>query len=101
MSQQEPKLQPAKFEVEYQWDKLSGKLQVTINGESPNRFQKSTVEQIMKKDAFLKNYTVKEVQFGLIDQKKAAGVQPVPKTYDAQANVIDKISEQKQNHRMK
>ncbi|HDM7598127.1 TPA: hypothetical protein PZ808_003066 [Staphylococcus aureus] len=101
MSQQEPKLQPTKFEVEYQWDKLSGKLQVTINGESPNRFEKSTVEQIMKKDAFLKNYTVKEVKFGLIDQKKAEGVQPVPKTYDAQANVIDKISEQKQSHRMK
>ncbi|ENM6413359.1 relaxase [Vibrio parahaemolyticus] len=101
LSQQEPKLQPTKFEVEYQWDKLSGKLQVTINGESPNRFEKSTVEQIMKKDAFLKNYTVKEVQFGLIDQKKAEGVQPVPKTYDAQANVIDKISEQKQSHRMK
>ncbi|EDL68383.1 LPD7 domain-containing protein [Vibrio campbellii] len=94
-------LKPARFEVEYQWDKLSGKLQVTINGKSPNRFEQSTVEQIVKKDTFLKHYTVKEVQFGLIDQKKAEGVQPVPKTYDAQANVIDKISEQKQSHRMK
>ncbi|MEF1301396.1 relaxase, partial [Vibrio owensii] len=94
-------LKPAKFEVEYQWDKLSGKLQVTINGKSPTRFEQSTVEQIVKKDTFLKHYTVKEVQFGVIDQKKAAGVQPVPKTYDAQAKVIDKISEQKQSHRMK
>ncbi|MHA7232044.1 hypothetical protein ACVT98_26240 (plasmid) [Vibrio campbellii] len=46
---------------------------MTINGKSPNRFEQSTVEQIMKKDTFLKNYTVKEVQFGLVDQKKAAG----------------------------
>ncbi|CAH1607781.1 hypothetical protein THF5G08_470001 [Vibrio jasicida] len=94
-------LKPTKFEVDYQWDKLSRKLQVTINGESPNRFEQSTVEQIMKKDAFLKNYTLKEVQFGLVDQKKAAGVQPVPKTYDAQANVIDRANDQQQNNRMK
>ncbi|WP_318010086.1 LPD7 domain-containing protein, partial [Vibrio campbellii] len=94
-------LKPAKFEVEYQWDKLSGKLQVTINGKSPNRFEQSTVEQIVKKDTFLKHYTVKEVQFGLIDQKKAAGVQPVPKTYDAQANVIDRANDQQQTRKMK
>lgn len=87
-------LKPAKFEVEYQWDKLSGKLQVTINGKSPNRFEQSTVEQIVKKDTFLKHYTVQEVQFGLIDQKKAEGVQPVPKTYDAQVNIIERRSEQ-------
>lgn len=91
-------LKPAKFEVEYQWDKLSGKLQVTINGKSPNRFEQSTVEQIVKKDTFLKHYTVKEVQLGLVDQKKAEGVQPVPKTYDAQANVID--SNEQQSRRM-
>ncbi|YCO01806.1 hypothetical protein ACB087_02580 [Vibrio sp. VNB-15] len=48
---------------------------MTINGESPNRFEQSTVELIVKKDAFLKHYTVKEVQFGLVDQKKAEGVQ--------------------------
>ncbi|MDA0134713.1 relaxase [Vibrio harveyi] len=94
-------LKPAKFEVEYQWDKLSSKLQVTINGKSPNRFEQSTVEQIVKKDTFLKHYTVKEVQFGLIDQKKAEGVQPVPKTYDTQANVIDRASDQQQRSRMK
>ncbi|WP_038869288.1 LPD7 domain-containing protein [Vibrio jasicida] len=94
-------LKPAKFEVEYQWDKLSGKLQVTINGKSPNRFEQSTVEQIVKKDTFLKHYTVKEVQFGLIDQKKAEGVQPVPKTYDAQTNVIDRAYNRQQNRRMK
>ncbi|WP_045418097.1 LPD7 domain-containing protein [Vibrio owensii] len=97
----EEMLKPAKFEVEYQWDKLSGKLQVTINGKSPNRFEQSTVEQIVKRDAFLKHYTVKEVQFGLIDQKKAEGVQPVPKTYDAQANVIDRANEQQRSRRMK
>lgn len=85
-------LKPAKFEVEYQWDKLSGKLQVTINGKSPNRFEQSTVEQIVKKDTFLKHYTVQEVQFGLIDQKKAEGVQPVPKTYDAQANLCAEVA---------
>ncbi|MFV8440403.1 LPD7 domain-containing protein, partial [Vibrio owensii] len=34
-------LKPAKFEVEYQWDKLSGKLQVTINGKSTNSFEQS------------------------------------------------------------
>ncbi|MCR9772127.1 LPD7 domain-containing protein [Vibrio harveyi] len=94
-------LKPAKFEVEYQWDKLSGKLQVTINGKSPNRFEQSTVEQIVKKDTFLKHYTVKEVQFGLIDQKKAARVQPVPKTYDAQAKIIDRANEQQRSRRMK
>lgn len=97
----EEELKPAKFEVEYQWDKLSGKLQVTINGKSPNRFEQSTVEQIVKKDTFLKHYTVKEVQFGLIDQKKAAGVQPVPKTYDAHTNVIDRANEQQRSRRMK
>ncbi|MHA2734647.1 LPD7 domain-containing protein [Vibrio campbellii] len=94
-------LKPAKFEVEYQWDKLSGKLQVTINGESPNRFEQSTVEQIVKKDTFLKHYTVKEVQFGLIDQKKADGVQPVPKTYDAQTKTIEKANDQQRSRRMK
>ncbi|WP_274887386.1 LPD7 domain-containing protein [Vibrio harveyi] len=94
-------LKPAKFEIEYQWDKLSGKLQVTINGKSPNRFEQSTVEQIVKKDTFLKHYTVKEVQFGLIDQKKAARVQPVPKTYDAQAKIIDRTNEQQRSRRMK
>ncbi|WP_104046738.1 LPD7 domain-containing protein [Vibrio jasicida] len=94
-------LKPAKFEVEYQWDKLSGKLQVTINGKSPNRFEQSTVEQIVKKDTFLKHYTVKEVQFGLIDQKKADGVQPVPKTYDAQAKTIEKANDQQRSRRMK
>ncbi|HCE2475704.1 TPA: relaxase [Vibrio parahaemolyticus] len=98
LSQQEPKLQPTKFEFEYQWDKLSGKLQVTINGKSPNRFEQSTVEQIMKKDAFLKNYTLKEVQFGLVDQKNAAGAQPVPKMYDAHANVIDRTNEQQSRY---
>ncbi|MCI9687715.1 LPD7 domain-containing protein [Vibrio parahaemolyticus] len=94
-------LKPAKFEVEYQWDKLSGKLQVTINGKSPNRFEQSTVEKIVKKDTFLKHYTVKEVQFGLIDQKKAAGVQPVPKTYDAQAKDIDRANEQQRGRLIK
>ncbi|WP_225247065.1 hypothetical protein [Vibrio campbellii] len=49
----------------------------------------------------MKHYTVKEVQFGLIDQKKAAGVQPVPKTYDAQANVIDRANDQQQTRKMK
>ena len=90
MQQKDEVLKPAKYEVNYQWDKLSGKLQVTFNGEPPSRFEQSAVEGIMKKDAFLKHYTIKEVQFGLIDQKKAEGVQPVPKTYDAQANVIER-----------
>ncbi len=94
-------LKSAKFEVDYKWDKLSGKLQVTINGKAPNRFEQSTVEQIVKKDAFLKHYTIKEVQSGLIDQKKAKGVQPVPKYYDAQVNVIDKSRAQKQSCRIK
>lgn len=94
-------LKPAKFELDYKWDDLSGKLQVTINGKAPNRFEQSTVEQIVKKDAFLKHYTIKEVQSGLIDQKKAKGVQPVPKYYDAQANVLDNVSEQQQRRRMK
>ncbi|MET2851044.1 LPD7 domain-containing protein [Vibrio owensii] len=78
-------LKPAKFEIEYQWDKLSGKLQVTINGKSPNRFEKSTVEQIIRKDPFLKHYSVDEVLFGLVEQKKAGGVQPLPKSYDEKA----------------
>ncbi|WP_039985428.1 hypothetical protein [Vibrio owensii] len=68
---------------------------------SPNRFEQSTVEQIVKKDTFLKHYTVKEVQFGLVDQKKPEGVPPVPKTYDAQAKVIDEVSDQKQNRLLK
>ncbi|MFV8407182.1 hypothetical protein ACNO6G_18940 [Vibrio harveyi] len=74
---------------------------MTINGKSPNQFEQSMVEQIVKKDSFLKHYTVKEVKFGLIDQKKAEGVQPVPKTYDTQANVIDRASDQQQRSRMK
>ncbi|GAK21660.1 hypothetical protein JCM19052_2213 [Vibrio sp. JCM 19052] len=82
-------LKPAKFEVEYQWDKLSGKLQVTINGKSPNRFEQSTVERIVKADTFLKHYTVKEVQFGLLERDKSKGVQPIPKTYDIQMKAID------------
>ncbi len=94
-------LKPAKFELDYKWDDISEKLQVTINGKSPNRFEQSTVEKIVKKDAFLKHYTIKEVQSGLIDQKKAQGVQPVPKNYDAQVNVIDKSRAQKQSCRIK
>ncbi|MCR9817345.1 hypothetical protein [Vibrio parahaemolyticus] len=81
-------------------DKLSGKLQVTINGKSPNRFEQSTVEQIVKKDTFLKHYTVKEVQFGLIDQKKAEGVLPLPKNYDAQANEVEQLIK-RQNRSLK
>ena len=48
----------------------------------------------MKKDTFLKHYTVKEVQFGLIDQKKAIGAQPVPKTYNENAEILDDIGRQ-------
>ncbi len=61
----------------------------------------SMVERIVKKDAFLKHYTIKEVQSGLIDQKKAEGVQPVPKNNDAQANVLDKVSARRQRRHMK
>ncbi|MFW8631649.1 LPD7 domain-containing protein [Vibrio natriegens] len=98
--QKDEVLKPVKYDVNYKWDKLSGKLQVTFNGEPPSRFEQSAVEGIMKKDAFLKHYTIKEVQFGLIDQKKAEGVQPVPKTYDVQANVIERKNE-RQSQRMK
>jgi hypothetical protein len=87
-------LKPTTFKVDYSWDKLSGKTQVTINGESPARFDASVIERIAQKDAFLKHFAVKEIQFGLLDRQQSKEAQPVPKTYDAQARVVEENTQQ-------
>ncbi|EOV0110319.1 LPD7 domain-containing protein [Vibrio parahaemolyticus] len=94
-------LKPATFNVDYAWDKLSRKTSVTINGESPSKFEKTTVEQIIRKDPFLKHYSVDEVQFGLLDRSKAKTTQPVPKTYDVNANVVEEVSTKQQGMKLK
>ncbi|EMC9392298.1 helix-turn-helix domain-containing protein [Vibrio parahaemolyticus] len=94
-------LKPATFNVDYGWDKLSGKTSVTINGESPNKFEKTTVENIIRNDPFLKHYSVDEVQFGLLDRSKAKTTQPVPKTYDVNANVVEDVSTKQQGMKLK
>ncbi|EJE8675703.1 helix-turn-helix domain-containing protein [Vibrio parahaemolyticus] len=94
-------LKPATFNVDYGWDKLSGKTSVTINGESPSKFEKTTVEQIIRKDPFLKHYSVDEVQFGLLDRSKAKTTQPVPKTYDVNANVMEEANTKQQGMKLK
>ncbi|HGS5703818.1 TPA: hypothetical protein ACMDOW_004620, partial [Vibrio parahaemolyticus] len=81
-------LKPTTFKVDYAWDKLSGKTQVTINGESPARFEASVIERIAQKDAFLKYFAVKEIQFGLLDRQQSKEAQPVPKTYDAHGELV-------------
>ena len=94
-------LKPTTFAVDYGWDKLSGKTSVTINGESPNKFEKATVERIIRNDAFLKHYSVDDVQFGLLDRKKAKDVQPVPKTYDVNAKVMEEVSTEASGMKLK
>ncbi|WP_434529592.1 LPD7 domain-containing protein [Vibrio sp. K4] len=94
-------LKPATFAVDYGWDKLSGKTSVTINGESPNKFEKTTVERIIRNDPFLKHYSVDEVQFGLLDRSKAKTTQPVPKTYDVNANVVEEVNTKQQGMKLK
>lgn len=94
-------LKPATFAVDYGWDKLSGKTSVTINGESPNKFEKTTVERIIRNDPFLKHYSVDEVKFGLLDRSKAKTTQPVPKTYDVNANVVEEVNTKQQGMKLK
>ncbi|NOI26472.1 LPD7 domain-containing protein [Vibrio mediterranei] len=83
------------FKVEYQWDKSAGKLSVMVNGSKPEHVEKKILEQIVEKDPFLKHYSVDEVRSGKLDRSKAQTVQPVPKAYDANANVIDTMTEKR------
>ncbi|PCD85916.1 LPD7 domain-containing protein [Vibrio mediterranei] len=80
------------FKVEYQWDQSAGKLSVMVNGSKPEHVEKKTLEQIVQKDPFLKHYSVEEVRSGKLDRSKAQAVQPVPKVYDVNANVIDTMT---------
>ena len=84
------------FEVKYQWSDSESKLLVTVNGSSPDKVNTKALEKIASSDNFLRNYTIKQIQSGKLDQTKAAGIQPVPKTYDSDGFTVAAKSTKKQ-----
>ncbi|WP_216360464.1 phosphoribosyltransferase [Vibrio mediterranei] len=91
----------AKFVIDYCWDSSVNKLSVSVNGDSPEKIDKTILERIVQKDPFLKHYSVDEVRSGLLERAKGGSTQPVPKAYDTSANVIDSAVENPRDFRMR
>lgn len=80
--------------VSYKWSEKEAKMNVTINGEKPDKASLDAVNNIKANDKFLNHYSVDDILKGKLDLAKANGVQPVQKTFNQQGIPMD--MEQKQ-----
>ncbi|UJF17238.1 relaxase [Vibrio sp. SS-MA-C1-2] len=74
------------YSVTYQYK--GDHLNVKVNDKQPNAMPSQVLDRIVKSDAFLKNYSVNDIQSGKLDLSEAKGIQPIPKTYDENAQPI-------------
>ncbi len=71
------------LETSYKWSAIDNKMHLKINGQSPNALDRDLLNKIIIQDKFLKDYSLENVQNGMLDLKLAK-TQPVPKKYDMQ-----------------
>ena len=76
------------FSTEYHWSKAESKMRVTINGQAPDHVPVEILDKIILRDKFLNQYSRASVNSGLLDLRVANGVQPVPKAFNAQGEVV-------------
>ncbi|MGO3848715.1 MAG: LPD7 domain-containing protein [Pseudoalteromonas prydzensis] len=75
--------------VSYKWSEKDAKMNVTINGEKPDKASLEAVNNIKANDKFLNHYSVDDILKGKLDLAKANGVQPVQKTFNQQGIPMD------------
>ena len=90
VSGQEPMKQneTVAYNVTYQWSKNDKKMVVQINNEIPKTLDPKILNNIITNDKFLSNYSLENVQSGKLDLSVANGIQPVPKQFDKEGQVV-------------
>ncbi len=81
------------YAVNYQWSKEHKQLLVTVNDEHPREMSLDILRKIAARDQFLKLYSLKTIQSGKLDLSVAKGVQPVPDTFNAQGEYVQKTQD--------
>ena len=84
----DPKEQEKGFEVKYHWSESENKMLVSINETRPENIDPKVLSKIVAKDSFLQQHSIESIRSGRLDMKNSKGVQPVPKTFNEQGDVL-------------